>query len=237
MGLNREFVAETIAAKSSLSLRGYDVEVLPLRNNNCYQYLWRTINKVHTISDYLLVKAHDLGLSKNIDYEKIPPAIDIDKFKFKEFKKFNPIINFTTVARLTWQKGIEYTLHSLSILKKSGIKFNYNIIGEGPDFERLVFASYQLDIIDEVKFLGKISHRLINQYLNESDIYLQYSTSEGFCNSVLEAQASGCLCISSDAGGLKENIINNKSGWIVEKRNPNLLAKKIIKFCLMMKTI
>ena len=24
------------------------------------------------------------------------------------------------------------------------------------------------------------------------------------------------------------NIINNKSGWIVEKRNPNLLAKKII---------
>jgi len=56
---------------------------------------------------------------------------------------------------------------------------------------------------------------------------LQYSIQEGFCNSVLEAQAMGLLVIASNAEGLEENIIDGKTGWIVEKYNPQLLAKKI----------
>ena len=60
------------------------------------------------------------------------------------------------------------------------------------------------------------------------DIYLQYSISEGFCNAVLEAQAMQLLCIVSDAEGLSENVLNEKSGWVVPKKNPDLLVKKII---------
>ncbi|MBR9845704.1 MAG: glycosyltransferase, partial [Algicola sp.] len=50
---------------------------------------------------------------------------------------------------------------------------------------------------------------------------------EGFCNAVLEAQAMGLMCIVSNAEGLSENVMHNKSGWVVPKREPNLLAKKI----------
>ena len=63
--------------------------------------------------------------------------------------------------------------------------------------------------------------------LNEFDLYIQYSFSEGFCNAVLEAQSRGMLSIVSDAGAFSENIINNKTGWVVPKNNPTLLAKKI----------
>ena len=86
MGLNREFVAETIGAKSSLSLRGYDIEVFPLKNNNCYQYLWKTINKVHTISDYLLVKAHNLGLSKILIVRKFRLQLILINLNSKNLK-------------------------------------------------------------------------------------------------------------------------------------------------------
>jgi colanic acid/amylovoran biosynthesis glycosyltransferase len=37
----------------------------------------------------------------------------------------------------------------------------------------------------------------------------------------------GLLCIVSDADGLIENILNEKTGWVVPKRNPILLAKKM----------
>ena len=43
--------------------------------------------------------------------------------------------------------------------------------------------------------------------LNDSDLYIQYSFSEGFCNAVLEAQSKGVLSIVSNAGALSENII------------------------------
>ena len=69
-------------------------------------------------------------------------------------------------------------------------------------------------------------------YLEKSDIYLQYSIQEGFCNSVLEAQAMGLLSIVSDANGLTENIIHNYTGWVVPKMAPKLLANCIKKFYL-----
>ena len=38
----------------------------------------------------------------------------------------------------------------------------------------------------------------------------------------------GLLCVASNAEGLSENIIDGETGWIVPKRNPNLLKQKII---------
>jgi colanic acid/amylovoran biosynthesis glycosyltransferase len=35
------------------------------------------------------------------------------------------------------------------------------------------------------------------------------------------------LCIVSDAEGLSENVLHEKTGWVVPKRQPNLLASKI----------
>ena len=63
--------------------------------------------------------------------------------------------------------------------------------------------------------------------MNESDIYIQPSYQEGFCVSVLEAQATGLLCIVSDADGLKENVIDGETGWIAPKRDPEGFAGKI----------
>jgi colanic acid/amylovoran biosynthesis glycosyltransferase len=62
----------------------------------------------------------------------------------------------------------------------------------------------------------------------ESDIYLQPSIQEGFCNAVLEAQASALLCVVTDAEGLPENVLNEITGWVVPKRNPKAIAEKII---------
>ena len=61
-----------------------------------------------------------------------------------------------------------------------------------------------------------------------ADIYLQPSIQEGFCNSVLEAQAMGLICIVTDAEGLSENVLSEETGWVVSKRSPEKIAEKII---------
>ena len=36
------------------------------------------------------------------------------------------------------------------------------------------------------------------------------------------------LCIVSDAEGLSENVLHEKTGWVVPKRQPQLLAEQIL---------
>ena len=226
MVLQSENVAEAIGAKMAVSLRGFDVDVYTLKHPDCYNLLWERVSKVHSISNYLLQSAFKLGLSKNTKSQIITPAIDRSQFNEINLNQ-NETFQFLTIGRLHWIKGISYTLEAIAALKRKGIKFKYTIIGEGSEFESIAFAIHQLQLTNEVRLMGKIPHHKIIDYLSTTDIYIQYSDSEGFCNAVLEAQAMKCLCVVSDGGALPENVVHEKTGWMVPKRNAMALAKTI----------
>ena len=231
MALRRENVACAIGARMGVSLRGYDICIYPLKHPGCYQRLWGKLDKVHYISHDIMVAAKKQGLTDYIPKVMIRPSIDVDYFniKGKKWKKFNgrEKIHFLTVARLHWKKGLEYTLQALAILKEKNILFQYTIIGEGQERERLIFTIHQLGLEDRITFVGSVPHQDIMKYYKAADIYLQYSIQEGFCNAVREAQAMGLITIVSNAEGLSENVLHGKTGWVVPKRKPNLLAEKI----------
>ena len=229
MSVRRENTASAIGAKMAVSLRGYDISLYPLKNPGCYEFLWHKADKVHAISDALIQKAYQQGLSKAKSVVKITPAINSELFKRSapSPKPSNPL-QLVTVARLKWVKGLEYILEALATLQKNGVDFHYKIIGEGEEYERICFAAHQLGIGENVSFIGKLPHADVKNAMEKADIYLQYSLQEGFCNAVLEAQAMGLLCIVSDAEGLPENVLHGQTGWVVPKRQPKLLANQIL---------
>jgi glycosyltransferase involved in cell wall biosynthesis len=225
MAIDRENVAEAIGAKMAVSFRGFDHYVYPLKNKDCYKLLFSKKVTYHVLSDGM---RNDL-LKQSIINEKIikiTPAINAELFSSQS--KFENNNNFLTVARLHWIKGLDYTLEALSMINKKGINFSYTIIGDGSEKERLQFLVHQLGLKDKVVFLGKLEQDAIKKELGKATYYLQYSLQEGFCNAVLEAQAMGKICFVSDADGLKENILDNETGFIIPKRKPKLLAAKII---------
>lgn len=224
---NKENVAKVIGAKMAISFRGFDIGVYPLKNPNCYLKIWKKIDRIHVISDDIEDLVYKNGFDEESKIIKITPAIDKSFFNYDKVYHLSKENKFITVSRLHWKKGLVYTLEALSNLKKKGMHFHYTIIGDGPDLERLQFAVYQLNLVENVTFKGKIEHKQIKYELNSADIYLQYSIQEGFCNSVLEAQAAGLLCLVSNGEGLSENIINNETGYVVPKCNPIKFANKI----------
>lgn len=227
--LGRENLASILNAKMAVSIRGFDIAVYSLKNPDCYHLLWQHTDKLHYLSDDLRILAEKQGFNTQTPNQKITPAIDTSLFHGKRNYSFGSPIKIVSVARLHWIKGLEYVLETLSLLNKSGVDFEYTIIGEGNDYERLVFAAYQLGIKEKVFFEGKKAPQEIKKILQESDIYVQYSIHEGFCNAVLEAQAMGLLCVVSDGGGLPENVLHERTGWVVSKRNPKALADQLIK--------
>lgn len=228
LAIGAENIARSKQAKMAVSFRGLDIGVYPLKFPNCYNKLWQKVTKIHVISNDIKELLYKNGFDNQAKVTKITPAINVEFFSSDEKFDYKTPIKIVSVARLHWKKGLDYTLEALSILKIKGVKFQYCIIGEGSEEEALKYDAYRFGLQNEVKFLGKLDQLAIKEELAKSHIYLQYSVQEGFCNAVLEAQSMGLLCIVSDAEGLSENIVDGKSGWVVPKRNPNLLVNKIL---------
>ena len=226
MALDKENVAAAIRAKMAVSFRGFDHYVYPEKNKNCYQLLFSKKVKYHVLSEGMKTDLIRKGIhAPQID--KITPATNMDLFAGDLHTKKIDYLKIITVARLHWIKGLDYTLEALALVKQKGIQFHYTIIGEGQEKERLQFLVHQLQLGNEVTFAGKLNPEEVKNELQNAEIYLQYSHQEGFCNAVLEAQAMGKICIVSDADGLKENVIDSVTGFVVKKRNPLYLADKI----------
>jgi len=226
--LARENLALAMGIKVAISFRGFDIGLYPHQHSGCYDILWEKVDKVHTISDDLYQKAVDLGLDPKIPYEKITPAINIEFFKSNIDKDLHDPLRILTVGRLTWKKGYEYALKALVLLKNTQINFEYHIVGEGHYREAIMYSIYQLGLTKNVMLTGQISPVEVKNEMEWADIYIQPSIQEGFCNAVLEAQAMGLLCIVTDADGLSENILDEKTGWVVPKRSPKKITEKII---------
>jgi colanic acid/amylovoran biosynthesis glycosyltransferase len=230
MALGKENIAKSIGSKMAVSFRGFDINVYPLKHPNCYSLLWKQVDKVHSISNYLLQQAYCLGLQKETEFKIITPAVNVEMLQLLESVKPNDTIQIVTIARLHWIKGIDLAIDTMKILKDKGINFTYHIIGNGLKeyMERFKFQVYELGLTDCIIFKGALAHNETLQLLNGCDIYLQTSINEGFCNALLEAQSIGKLCIAPNVGGIPENIENKKTGWLVSSLEAPAIASKIL---------
>ena len=226
--LGRENLASLIGAKMSTSIRGYDIAIYPKINVGCYELLWEKLDKLHYISNDLLSIAKVEGFNLQIEHKKIPPCIDNIFFSGYQRIEISKPLKIITNARLHWKKGYDYIFKALAILKKNSVPFRYTIIGEGDQFERLIYAAHQLKIYEDIRFVGIQSKKGVKSLLEENDIFILYSIQEGFSNAVLEAQSMGLLCIVSDSEGLNENVLNGVSGWIIPKLSQSILAERLI---------
>ena len=167
--IGRENIAKAIGAKMAVSLRGFDIDVYPLKHKDCYSFLLKSVDKVHSISNYLLNKANILGLDKNTPSQIITPAIDSLRTN-KSISKINKSKNLKicTIGRLHWIKNYTDILKSLKILKDKEIQFKYYIIGEGVLLEALKYEVYEYGLNDSVIFEGKLSHQETIQKLYDS---------------------------------------------------------------------
>ena len=58
----------------------------------------------------------------------------------------------------------------------------------------------------EVKIIGALPHNEVFKWLENIDIYIQPSYTEGLCRAIVEAMSKACPVICTDAGGNVELI-------------------------------
>lgn len=232
--VGRTHLSNLLGCKLSVSFRGYDLNYVGLEAENYYREIWEHADKLHFLGENLWQRALQRGCPPNQSRMLIPPAVDTDSFRsnFKEVPRCSRAlqgpIRLLSVGRLEWVKGLEYALEAVSLVKEQGISLEYTIIGDGSYWQAVVYLRYKLGLADCVSLVGSMTQQQVMNMLKEADIFLHAAVSEGFCNAVLEAQAMGLPVVTSNAGGLPENVVDGLTGFVVPRRNSEALAKKIV---------
>ena len=102
------------------------------------------------------------------------------------------------------------------------------ISGHGSQQNALSQLVFDLGLNNNVIFHGYISQDQLPDIFNRMDIFCALSLSESFGVSILEASACQIPVIVSDADGLKEVTIHNKTGIVVPRNSPQLTSDAII---------
>jgi N-acetyl-alpha-D-glucosaminyl L-malate synthase BshA len=100
------------------------------------------------------------------------------------------------------------------------------LVGDGPDRSECERLCRELNLCDQVKFLGKQDGLV--EILNAADLFLIPSQSESFGLAALEAMACGIPVVASSVGGLPELVRHNETGFIAEIGDINRMAKYCI---------
>ena len=132
---------------------------------------------------------------------------------------------FTHVSNFRPVKRVEDVVKIFSEVRKE-IPAKLLMIGEGPERAKAENLVKELNIIDDVFFLGNSTE--VAKILCYTDVFLLPSQTESFGLAALEAMAAGSAVISTNTGGLPEVNIHGKTGFLSDLGDVADMAKNAI---------
>lgn len=136
-------------------------------------------------------------------------------------------IVITCIANLRFPKGHQYLIEALHQLKERVEDFVVLLVGDGPLRSKLERLVDDLCLSEQVIFLGLREREEIPQILAITDVFVLSSLREGLSSAIIEAMAAGCPVVATAVGGTGELVVDGKTGFLTNPRDPEFLAKKI----------
>jgi glycosyltransferase involved in cell wall biosynthesis len=218
-----------------VSLRGSDVPGYDRHQKNLERahrallpvtrWIWRRATRVVAVCESLGRLA--LRTDPRLSYSVIPNGVDLARFRpsTRARSRHGRKIRCLAVARLVERKGLADLIEALAALERG--RFELEILGSGPDEQRLKDLATRLGVRNEVTFAGSVSRSEIAGRYRDADIFTLASRDEAFGNVFAEAMASGLPIVGSTVGGIPELVEHGKNGYLVPPREPRALAAAI----------
>ena len=179
--------------------------------------------KLYSYADMIVANSH-AGIKEIKEFTKKPKLKAIEnicEFEFMKIKKnknyhklfSNNKKTIIAVSRLNKVKRIDLLINSLYEINKD-YDVQLVIIGDGPEENKLKNLTRELNLEENVHFLGFRDD--VIQWMINSDIFVTASQVEGSPNSLIEAVCLGIPSIATDCPtGPKEILNNGEQGILI----------------------
>lgn len=185
--------------------------------------------KIITVSDYDRQQAIKANIAPTEKLVTIHNGIEADKSAGYDNSVARPFIGQSidvgTIANLYKTKGLEYLVDAAKLALKDFPQVRFVVIGEGTERANLESRISNLGLEDNFKLVGEKPNAA--RYLSQFNIFILPSIKEGFPYTLLEAMAAGLPIVATRVGGIPEAMIDQKTGILVEPKNPPALANAI----------
>lgn len=157
-----------------------------------------------------------------LDVDEFAYHLRVAKIHSQSSISFN-LVTLGTVA--SPYKGQRYVISAIPEMIKRGIPVKYYIVGGGNQ-RTLQTLVKRLGVEEYVTFCGNIKHKDIFSLLDQMDVYVQPSLTEGLPRALIEAMSRGIPAIASNVGGIPELL--NKD-FLFSKGNVLQIAELVTK--------
>lgn len=151
------------------------------------------------------------------EIQVIPNFIDLAKFKKQKKDHFKKAIcpnNEALVVHTSNFRKVKRIPDVISVFNniQKEIPAKLLMIGDGPERSHAEAMCRDLDICDNIRFLGKLE--AVEEVLSVADLFLMPSEKESFGLAALEAMACEVPVISSNTGGIPELNVQGVTGFM-----------------------
>lgn len=196
--------------KSCLNKR----KVCQLYEQNSKHFL-RLVDCVTAPSKFTLGQFQHLLSDSDVKFKCIHNSIDIDEKYLEQifnqkYQQEKQTLDIVYLGKLDEYKGVKLLLEQFKLL--NDLEVNLHIAGDGPLTENICSQ-----VNENIIYHGKLDKQGLDELLSKTDVLVAPSLwNEPFGRIVIDAYKYCMPVITTGNGGLKELVINNQTGFIID---------------------
>ena len=226
--------AKLLRKKVVLAFAGSSILSLKSANDNLFK-LVKILSKINcTLTNRIIIYSPNLIKEWNLEKYKDKICIahehflDFNKFKMK--KKFGERDNLVGyIGRLSEEKGVLNFVKAIPEISKEKGDLEFLIGGDGQLCNKIKKHLDENNLTDKVNIVGWIPHDKLPDYLNELNLVVLPSYTEGLPNLMLEAMACGTPVLATPVGAIPDIIIDGETGFIMKSNSPECIAENVMR--------
>jgi glycosyltransferase involved in cell wall biosynthesis len=164
-------------------------------------------------------------IHNGIDLERFRPTVGREEMcRTLKLNPLHPVVGI--VARLVPLKGLDFFLQAASTVLAKFPDTQFVIVGDGPENERLRALAARLAVASKVSFLG--SRDDVADVIQIFDLAVLCSRTEALPMVILEYMALSKPVITTEVGGARELVDDEKTGLVIPPANAQALAGALL---------
>lgn len=169
---------------------------------------------------------HDVFAGFGIRSEIIPNIVDADRFAFRPRVPLAPHILSTRNFEDLY--NVACTLRAFRLVQQRRPDATLTLVGGGSGDGALKDLADEFGL-QNVRFIGRVPPGDMWRYYAQADIYLQTPNIDNMPASVLEAFASGCAVVATNAGGVPAILTDDEHGLLVNCNDHEAAAASVLR--------
>jgi glycosyltransferase involved in cell wall biosynthesis len=177
------------------------------------QFVYRSAARVICISDKVAENVAER------DKAPVNPTViynGVDARMFAPPSAASPSRSILSVGNLIPIKGHELLLRALAAVLPQYPDVSVDMIGDGPEYQRLTRLASECNLTDRVRFLGRQSREQVAEAMRRCMMFALPSRYEGLGCVYLEAMSTEKPVIACRGQGIDGIIHHGRNGWLVD---------------------